>query len=153
VALGLEERTSLGWLALLRIAVGALFLQAGWAKLREGFDGQALSVQLAQWQADGRTFGFYREQLEALVLPHLSLVAVAVTGAELAAGGSLVLGLGSRVGAFVGLALNVNYYCASGQAINLVAGLVNLAVLVGAGGRALGLDGFIKNRRPRYLLG
>lgn len=153
MALGLEERTSLGWLALLRIAVGALFLDAGVQKLRQGFDGQALSAQLAQWQAAGRTFDFYRDQLAGLVLPRLDLTALAVISAELAAGASLVVGFASRAGALVGLFLNVNYFLASHQAINVLAGLVDVAVLVGAGGRALGLDGFIKTRRPRWFLG
>lgn len=153
MALGLEKRTSLGWLGLLRLAVGALFLDALWEKVRTGFGGPALTAQLASWQAAGRTFGFYRAQLQALVLPHAELVARSVEAGELAAGLSLLLGFGSRAGALIGLALNVNYFLASHQAVNLLAGLVDVAVLVSAGGRALGLDGYLKARHPRWFLG
>lgn len=153
MALGLDERISLGWLALLRVATGALFLQGGLDKLRSGFGAQALAAQLAAWSAAGRTFAFAQGKLDAEVLPRLELFAKLVTWGELLAGASLLLGLASRLGALAGLLLNVAFFLASRQEINLLMALVNLAALVVGGGRALGVDRLLKVRMPRYFLG
>jgi uncharacterized membrane protein YphA (DoxX/SURF4 family) len=153
MALGLEQRASLGWIGLLRIVTGGLFLWAGIEKLRSGFRGPALGVTLAAWAHDGRTFPFAYELVHTHVTPRLGDFAVAVVAGELVAGTSLFLGFASRLGAFVGLLLNVAYFLASRESINLLMAIVNLAVLVSAGGRALGLDGAIKARSPRWFLG
>lgn len=153
MVLGLAERRSLGWLALPRIVLGGLFLQAGARKLREGFDGAALQSQLDAWASGGQTMAFFRAHLEAYVLPWAGLVSGAVVAGELVAGISLLLGLGTRAGALIGLVLNVVYFLASGEQINLLAAPISLASLVAGGGRALGLDAAIRARRPRFFLG
>ena len=150
---GLEQRTPLLWIALQRIIAGGLFLWAGIEKIRQHFRGPELQKALDSWSAAGKTFGFAKEALAKYVLPRLGDVAAAVVAGELVAGCSLVLGLASRVGALIALLLNVAYYVASRESINLFMIVVALAVLVSGGGRTLGLDGSIKAGSPRWFLG
>lgn len=153
MAMGLETRVSLGWIALLRVVAGGILLEAGIRKLRLGFDGAALGQQLEAWRVGGQTFGFYVEVLQGWVVPNLSLFAALVVAAELLAGLSLVLGIACRLVPVVALLLHVNYFLASGETINVVLAVVNLAVLSTAAGRAMGLDRSVRARRPGWFLG
>ena len=153
MALGLEERVSLGWIGLLRIVAGGILLAAGLEKVTLGFDAPALLAQLAEWRTSGLTFGWANPLLEQHVVPRAGLFATLVTAGELAAGASLLLGLASRLGALAALLMNAAYFLASREDLNLLLVGVHLAVLVAAGGRALGLDGAVKRRLPWWFLG
>lgn len=148
-----SARVPLFWIALQRVVAGGLLGWAGIEKARSGFRGPQLLEQLATWQAQGRTFGFAGELLATHVQPRADLFALLVTGGEIAAGVSLVLGLASRLGALAGLALNGAYLVASGESINALLLVVHLAVLVTGGGRALGLDGPLRARSRAWFLG
>lgn len=153
MAFGLEQRSSLGWIALLRIVSGGLFLWAGIEKVRAGFRGPELAKTLDAWSAAGKTFAVAKEQLTTYVLPRIGDVAVAVVAGEIVAGASLLFGFASRLGALVALVLNVSYFLASRETINLLMAVVDMAVLVSGGGRALGLDGVIRANSPRWFIG
>ena len=153
MALGIEERSSLVWIGLLRVVNGGLFLLAAVAKIRTHFRGPTLKSELDAWGDAGKTFEFAQELLTTYVRPHLSEFALAVTAGEVVAGSSLVLGFASRPGALIGLLLNVAYFLASRESINILMAVVNLAVLVSGGGRAIGLDGAMRARNPKWLLG
>jgi uncharacterized membrane protein YphA (DoxX/SURF4 family) len=153
MALGIELRASLVWVGLLRMVNGGLFLMAAFEKLKTGFRGPELKAVLQGWSNTGRTFGFAREWLSQYVAPRFGDVAFAVTAGEVVAGASLLVGFASRLGALVGLLLNIAYFLASRETINLLMAVVNLAVLVSGGGRSVGLDGPIKQRHPHWLFG
>jgi uncharacterized membrane protein YphA (DoxX/SURF4 family) len=153
MALGIEERASLIWIGMLRAINGGLFLLAGVKKLRAGFRGPQLATTLQGWDSAGKTFAFARDLVRDYVLPRPGDVALAVTAGELAAGASLLFGFASRLGGLVGLLLNVAYFLASREEINLLMAVVNLAVLVSGGGRAVGLDGPMRRSNPRWVLG
>ena len=150
---GTEQRSSLGWIGALRIMTGGLFLFAAIEKLRSGFRGPALVTELKSWESTGRTFSFVKDLLTKEVYSRPGDAAITLVAGELVAGISLFLGLGSRVGGLVGFLLNVAYFLVSRESINLLMAVVNLAVLVSGGGRALGLDGAIRARSPRWFLG
>src|SRR5689334_12761452 len=113
MALGIEQRTSLVWVGLLRVLNGGLFLLAAVEKLRHGFRGPELGNELDAWAAAGKTFSFATQWIQTYVRPELGNFALAVTAGECVAGGSLVLGFASRLGGLVGLLLNVAYFLAS----------------------------------------
>lgn len=150
--MALSDQTSVGWLALPRLAAGALLLAAGIQKLRSGFDAATLTDTLAAWQQAGATVHFYSENILARLSPQLALVATLVTVGEVAAGAALVLGLGTRLAALAGLVLAVNYLAASGESVNWLLAATHVALLGGAG-RAFGLDGAIRARLPGWVLG
>lgn len=153
MALGVEARTSLGWIGLLRAVAGGILLSAGFGKLSPPFDAPALIAQLSEWRTSGRSFSWTAQLIDQYVLPRADLFATLVTAGELAAGASLLLGLASRLGAFAALLMNLAYFLVSREDINLLMVGIHLAVLVTAGGRALGLDGAVKRRLPWWFLG
>lgn len=153
MAFGVEARTSLGWIGLLRAVAGGILLSAGIGKLSPRFDAPALITQLSEWRTSGRSFSWTGQLIDQYVLPRADLFAHLVTAGELAAGASLLVGLASRAGAFAALLMNLAYFLVSREDINLLMVGIHLAVLVTAGGRALGLDFAIKRRLPWWFLG
>lgn len=147
---GILARTAL---ALLRVYLGVVFLVAAWPKLREDFTpglvGFVQKIGLEQGHA------FYRPFLEHMVLPHAGLFASLVTGGELLVGISLVLGLMTRFSAAAALLLTLNYMFAKGawfwtpSSNDAAFVAIALALLIGAGGRTLGLDALLARRWPR----
>lgn len=153
MALGTEARTSLGWIGLLRAVAGGILLSAGVSKLTGRFDAPALITQLSEWRTSGRSFAWTAQLIDDHVLPRAALFATLVTAGELAAGASLLVGFASRAGAFAALLMNLAYFLVSREDINLLMIGIHLAVLVTAGGRALGLDCAVKRRLPWWFLG
>jgi uncharacterized membrane protein YphA (DoxX/SURF4 family) len=70
----------------------------------------------------------------------------------------LVLGLFSRMAAVIALLLVVNYMLAKGawfwypSSNDAAFGMIAIALLIGAGGRTLGLDTLVARRWPRSPL-
>ncbi len=153
--LGFSEKTPLLYLALARIYVGYSFLTAGWSKWKSDFIGHGtLGTVLHDWMAGGKLPAWYREFLVNQVTPHVTLFAWLTVLGEIGVGVSLMLGLGVRVGAFVGLILNLNFYFASGQSLNALMAILQFGFLMSGAGRTVGLDGAIRNARGgRWVLG
>jgi uncharacterized membrane protein YphA (DoxX/SURF4 family) len=147
------QRASLIWIGLLRMINGGLFLWAGVKKLQIGFRGPELLNELKVWSHAGKTFDFAQDLLKQYVIPESGNFALAVTAGELVAGASLFVGFASRLGALIALVLNVSYFLASQETINLLMAVVDLAVLSSGGGRAIGIDGVMKARNPRWIFG
>ena len=159
-----------GWLALLRVVVGAWFVKAVWTKLSLAFAWGALPYptvsprfvgfhpkRVAEFAA-GNPIGWYKEFLEQTVLPHAALFAHLQVWGEVAVGIGLVLGLATRLTALVGLYLAVNFGLASQwmsfgqQGFHLLL-VTSMVIFIGAGaGRAWGLDALLLKRGvPRWL--
>lgn len=140
-------------LVLLRVYLGAIFLVAALPKLREDFT-PAL-VGFVEKVGLERGHAFYRPFLEQVVLPNAGLFASLVTWGELLVGVSLVLGLMTRLSAAAALFIALNYMFAKGawfwtSSSNDAAFVaISLALLIGAAGRTLGLDGLLARRWPR----
>src|SRR5215831_1444421 len=109
-----------GWIALLRIVVGAWFLKAVWTKLTIasvwGIPLPAVSQRFIGFQpkrvaefAAGNPVGWYKDFLENIVLPNAALFAKFQTYGEVAIGIGLILGFCVGLTALVGLFLTVNY--------------------------------------------
>ena len=161
------------WIALLRVVVGAWFLKAVWTKLTIAFASGVIPYpvvsprflgfhpkRVAEFAA-GNPVGWYKEFLEATVLPDAKLWATLQAYAEAAAGVGLVLGLLTGLAALVSLFLTLNYGLATqwmsfGQQGFHVLLLTSMVIFLGArAGRAWGIDALIlaaaSNRAKRWL--
>jgi uncharacterized membrane protein YphA (DoxX/SURF4 family) len=150
--MNLRERTYLWYLSVLRIYVGYYLFFQGIGKFQRNFPkgdwigrqiGDIASLDLYPW---------YKTLLRSYVVPHSELFGYLVMIGEIAVGVCLLLGLFTRLSAFVGLVMLINYYLGPGMARGgyMLAHqqfyIVALAVFVLAGpGRTLGLDGLLSS--------
>ena len=151
--MNLRERTYLWYIALLRIYIGYYLLQQGIRKFLSNFPkGDWIGRQIGE-VATLDIFSWYKHFLLSYVVPHHELFGYLVMIGEIAVGICLLLGLFTRLGAFVGLFLILNYFFA----IGLLRGGATLAqqqtfivclivIFISNAGRALGLDGLLFGR-------
>ena len=148
--MNLKERTYLWYLAVLRIYVGYYLFFQGIGKFQRNFPkgdwigrqiGDIASLDLYPW---------YKTFLQNYVVPHSELFGYLVMIGEIAVGVCLLLGLFTRLSAFVGLIMLSNYYLGPGTArggamlAQQQTFIIALAIFVLAGpGRTLGLDGLL----------
>jgi len=100
----------------------------------------------------------YREFIQQFVLPHSSLFSYLVMTGEVVAGICLLLGLCTRVGATVAMFLFLNFMLSKGRLFwspdseDAAVFFSALVVLIGAAGRAWGLDNYLVRRWPRGFI-
>lgn len=153
------SRTYGGWLAIARILTGAIWLIHAVPKFRHGdtfvppngIFGTYLQTGIA------KTAGPYHDFLVNVVQPNALIFADLVRFGELLVGISLVFGLFTRLGAFFGILLPLDYMAARG-ALGTVSGWgsadATLAVLSAISlvlptGRVMGIDALMSRRGPR----
>ncbi|MCC7105682.1 MAG: DoxX family membrane protein [Chloroflexi bacterium] len=160
-------------LALVRIGFGLYYLSYGWDKLSKGWlteSGPLTNFLFGNPAAQPPTRGaaaaaepFFRSFLEAVVQPNVLLFSQLITIGELAAAILLTLGLLTRLGALVGILLNLNYMLLKGMAsnggsIDRLFLISDLVFLLAAAGMVWGLDGLLQrslgsNTLARWLSG
>ena len=160
-------------LALCRIGFGLYYLSYAWDKTSKNWlvDAAPMGTFLfgnpnAQPPSRGVVAGaegFYRGFLESAVQPNPLLFSQLVTIGEWVAAILLTLGLLTRLGALIGIWLNLNYMLMKGLVSNGGSAdrlfmLADLAFLLGAAGLVWGLDGFLRrqlsgNALTRWLSG
>ena len=100
----------------------------------------------------------YQHFLQHSVIPHATLFSYLVMVGELAAGVSLLFGLGTRLGAAVAILLFLNYMLAKGRLFwspdseDAAVFFSALVCLLGAAGRVWGIDAYLARRWPRVPL-
>lgn len=156
--MNLKERTYLWYIALLRIYIGYYFLQQGIRKFQRDFPhGDWIGRQIGD-PATLDLYPWYKNFLMNYVVPHHELFGYLVMTGVIIIGGCLLLGLFTRLAAFVGSFMVINYYLGPGMARGGAAMaqqqtfIVCLIVfLLSNPGQALGLDGVIfgKGKGPR----
>ena len=147
-----------GWIALLRVVVGAWFLKAVWTKLTVEFAWGVVPYvtvssrfigfhpkRVAEFAA-GNPVGWYKDFLENTILPNAALFAKLQTYGEVAVGIGLILGFCIGLIALLGLFLTVNYGLATQwmsfgqQGFHLLL-VTSMIILLGSrAGRAWGID-------------
>lgn len=143
-----KERTYLWYISVLRIYIGYYLFFQGIRKYQRNFPkgdwigrqiGDIASLDLYPW---------YKKFLLDYVVPHSELFGYLVMIGEIAVGACLLLGLFTRVNAFIGLFMLINYYLGPGTArggamlAQQQTFMLALAIFVLSGpGRTLGLDG------------
>jgi thiosulfate dehydrogenase (quinone) large subunit len=152
--------SQLNYLALLRIMIGFSWLVAGTTKLVYDnvlTDPRRVVGQMELYQKQG-----YRDPMAQnwmdLVAAHYPFFGPLVVAGELTAGLLLFLGLGTRVGALVGIWMNFNYVLMKGwlnnDAFNDRTWIVcQLVLFLTGAGLVAGVDGLLKNHLPHWLTG
>lgn len=155
------------WLAVLRIAVGLLFLESGFHKLGWGGRENRLPIPTVSegWQqampkrlldfAEKNPLPWYRSFLYHVAIPNGRLFASLVAWGEFLLGISLTIGLWSRWASFAGFFLAGNFFLADFWMglcqRNLGLLLLILFLILGCGhaGRRWGLDGWLfRSKKP-----
>jgi thiosulfate dehydrogenase [quinone] large subunit len=159
LAANFRQTTYLGYLALVRILVGVLFLLVAWPKVTGRFlTGRVLPQQLLNGM-EKDPLAWHRAFIAGFVVPHAHLFSYLSAFGEIAIGISLLLGCLVRISSLFGALYNFNIlfsvaYAAGGGTVNYnrVLILLHLIFVSSSPGRALGIDGFLKRRFPRSWL-
>ena len=144
-----------GWpLVFLRICLGILFLRAVQGKLAAGSHWPDGMVAFLNQQRES-AFAFYWTFIENVIIPHKVMFGNLVSIGELGIGLLLITGTATRLAAFLGVAMVLNYMWAKGQVFWVPTSHDTLFILVlltlGAvgAGRVLGIDYFLAKKYPR----
>ena len=151
-----KQPTYLGYLAVLRIAVGYHFITAAWPKITGPFlQGHIMTEELMKTVAKD-PFTWHRAFITGFVIPHGYFFSHLVAFGELAIGLSLFFGclvrLSSLFGAFHNLNILLAIAIANGAAqlaINRLYVVMHIVFFIASAGLSLGLDGILKQRFPR----
>ena len=148
--MNLQARTYLWYISLLRIYTGYYLLSQGIRKYQRDFPkGDWIGRQIGDI-ATLDLYPWYKRLLTQYVVPHSELFGYLVVVGEFAVGICLLLGLLTRLSAFVGIFMIANYMLGPGMARGgaLFANqqifiLSLLIILLSGAGRTLGLDGVL----------
>jgi len=146
-------------LVILRVHLGVILLITDAGKILRGnapFSSEMLSF--LQGFVMRNASAPYQHFIQQMVIPHATLFSYLVMVGELAAGLSLLLGLGTRVGAAIAMFLFLNFMLAKGRLFwspdseDAAVFFSALVCLLGAAGRVWGIDAYLAARWPRVIL-
>lgn len=146
---------SRGIIVMLRVYLGVVMLVSGINKMT------ASPPWTPQRQVEnavtGRAHAFYKPFLQNVVLPHADLFGALIRWGETLVGVALITGTLTRLACVGSMIMLLNYMLMKGalpwQSGNDFAySMIGLAVLLGAGGRTLGLDARLAARWPQGIL-
>jgi uncharacterized membrane protein YphA (DoxX/SURF4 family) len=150
------ERIPLGVLVPLRILCGLILILEGWGKLQHGWlHGTPLLNTLDGWVEAGKTYGFFLPVVRT-ARAHPKIFGALVTGGELAIGLSMLLGLLTRLGSFLGALMLFSFAFGAGQGLvppgnAILMGAIFVVFFLAPPGRALGLDARFRSHFPGWM--
>jgi thiosulfate dehydrogenase [quinone] large subunit len=155
LTINFRQNTYLGYLALLRIAVGYHFLTAAIPKVTGSFvQGHILADELVKTVVKD-PFGWHRAFILGFVVPHAHFFSNLVAFGELAIGISLIFGCLVRISASFGAFHNLNILLSIAIAnggpqlgINRIFIFLQIIFVLSSAGRSLGMDGILHRRFP-----
>jgi thiosulfate dehydrogenase (quinone) large subunit len=151
--LGQSKIMAVGFLAV-RVWIGIMWMQAGWAKLfgaENGFFLHNNGAGVAGFAAHGTpAYTWWGSFLHSFVVPNASWIALLVAFAEFAVGAALVLGLFTRVAAIGSLALLFTYVMSGTASVCAFYALFAIVVLATWKTSSwIGVDGLVAGYRQR----
>jgi thiosulfate dehydrogenase [quinone] large subunit len=151
--LGQSKVMAVGWLAM-RVWLGIMWMQAGWAKLfgaENGFFMHNNGAGVAGFAAHGApAYSWWGSFLHSFVVPNAGWIAVLVAVAEFAIGAALVLGLFTRVAAIGSLALLFTYVMSGTASVCGFYALIAIVILATWKASSwIGVDGLVAGYRQR----
>ncbi len=146
---------------LLRLVLGALFLNGGVEKYQEGWltNSEPLHGSLSAFEKTA--VGFHRTYLQRVALPYDGLWSKFICAGEVALGVSLLLGCFVRLSTFIGLLYLLNLYAANGTLYSLkffgspwsaLTFVSCLILLIARAGRWGGIDALFAKSNSKGLL-
>jgi uncharacterized membrane protein YphA (DoxX/SURF4 family) len=150
------ERIPLGYLFPLRILCGLILLMEGWGKLQGGWlHGTTLLNTLGGWLDAAKPYHFFIPIVES-ARAHPKIFGALITTGELVIGASMLLGLLTRVTAFLGAAMLFSIAFGSGQGLAppgnaVLMGALFVLFIFAPPGRVLGLDAALRARLPGWM--
>lgn len=155
---GAARYVSRSLLVILRLHLGVILLFTDLGKLTRDAPFQTEMLSFLQGYSMRMASVSYQHFLQGVVIPHATLFSYLVMAGELVAGLSLLLGIGTRLGAAVAMFLFLNFMLAKGRLFwspdseDAAVFFSALVVLLGAAGRVWGVDAYLAKRWPRVLL-
>jgi thiosulfate dehydrogenase (quinone) large subunit len=153
----MRDRIPLAVLVPLRILCGLILVLEGWGKLQHGWlHGAPLLDMLNGWADAHKTYTFFVPVVDA-ARSHPKIFGALITSGELVIGTSMVLGLLTRVGAFLGAVMLFSIAFGGGQGLVppgnalLMAAIFTTFIIVPPG-RVLGFDATLRQRLPSWLV-
>lgn len=140
-------------LVILRVHLGVILLFTDLGKITGDAPFQVEMLSFLQYSMRIAS-GPYQHFLQGIVIPHATLFSYLVMAGELAAGLSLLLGIGTRLGAAIAMFLFLNFMLAKGRIFwspdseDAAIFFSALVVLLGAAGRIVGVDAYLARRWP-----
>jgi thiosulfate dehydrogenase [quinone] large subunit len=151
--LGQSKVVAVGWLAM-RVWLGIMWMEAGWAKLfgaENGFFLHNSGAGVAGFAAHGTpAYTWWGSFLHSFVVPNAGWIAIFVAFAEFTIGAALVLGLFTRVAALGSLALLFTYVMSGTASVCGFYALFAIVILATWKTSSwIGVDGVIAGYRQR----
>ncbi|HEX3698169.1 MAG TPA: DoxX family membrane protein [Polyangia bacterium] len=153
----MNERFPTAVLLPLRLLVGVMLVMSGYSKFTAGWlHGDALLKTLNAWSEGEKTYRFFLPVIET-ARAHPKIFGTLVTAGELAIGASMVLGVLTRLFAFLGMAMLFSFALGAGQNLSppgnaLLMGAILFTFVFAPPGRVLGVDQALRARLPRWMV-
>lgn len=138
-------------LVIVRIAVGAILLRAGWPKISGGVSDDLV---LGSREAFANAPGIVRAWGENVVLPHPTLFSHLIAWGELLGGLALFLGALTPLAGVAVFFQFSNFYFAGPESQKffvLLLAVCGLGCAISRAGRKCGLDVFLAQKLPRWM--
>jgi len=150
---GVRQQVPRWILVILRLVLGPMWIGTGWYWLTRDNAALSMTTQITNVMDQGRPYGWYVPFLTNIVLPHAAVFAFLVTWGEFLVGISTTIGAATRFSSAVAMFLAFNYACLYGNDFFPSVGNWNyvwlhLILLLGAAGRAFGVDYWLHEERP-----
>ncbi len=151
-----QVKDSALWLAILRIATGWIFIQAGWEKIAEPGFVPGMAKTLGYF-ASKNPYPWMAGLLRTVAIPNAGFFGLLFSWGELLVGLSLFFGILSQLGMLGALAMNLTFFFAAGwtgpstATANELMAIAELVMLLGFAGKVLSVDQLVYSRFPRLL--
>jgi len=143
LAENLDHQSSAAWIALLRIWVGAVWLQAGWGKITKEGGWSAAGYLRGIAERDTVPFEFFRGLAESVFVPYAATFSFLVAWGEVLVGLALILGVVTNFAATMGILMNLSFLFAGTVSSNPWFVAIQTVLILGGAGYAFGFDRYL----------
>jgi uncharacterized membrane protein YphA (DoxX/SURF4 family) len=146
-----RREVSLGWIALLRVMMGLVFLTTWFSNLNKELYGEGYLPFIQSW-ADGTSFRWYADFLYSAVIPNIEILRVVQIVIEgLFMGVFLLIGLLTPLSAAISWLFVVNLFLASFGTgewpwTYIIMGVLLAIIAITRAGRSFGLDAWFARK-------
>jgi uncharacterized membrane protein YphA (DoxX/SURF4 family) len=153
----MNERIPLAFLVPLRLFCGVILVLEGWSKFQgDWLHGAPILNSLDGWVNAQKTYHFFLPVVQT-ARAHPKIFGTLVTVGELVIGASMVLGILTRLSAFLGAVMLFSFAFGAGQSPvppgnALLMGAIFVLFIFAPPGRVLGFDQTLRTRMPRWMV-